>query len=64
LFAEGKAHGTNKTIDGFYTKTTQKGGYSKLCEKKEKKRCYTTYSIFEHVYGKHNLVSFYGRIVF
>jgi hypothetical protein len=21
LFAEGKAHGTNKNIDGFYTKT-------------------------------------------
>jgi hypothetical protein len=40
LFAEGKAHGTNTTIDGFYTKTTQKGGYSKLCEKKEKKMLY------------------------
>jgi hypothetical protein len=23
-----------------------------------------TYSIFQHAYGKHNLVSFYGRIVF
>jgi hypothetical protein len=23
----------NKNIDGFYTKMTQKGGFSKLCEK-------------------------------
>jgi hypothetical protein len=23
----------NKNIDGFYTKTTQKGGFSKLCVK-------------------------------
>ena len=29
----------NKNIDGFYTKTTQKGGFSKLCVK-IKKRCY------------------------
>jgi hypothetical protein len=36
LFAEEKAHGTNKNIDGFYTKTTQKGGFSKLCVKIEK----------------------------
>jgi hypothetical protein len=28
----------NKNIDGFYTKTTQKGGFSKLCVK-TKKRC-------------------------
>jgi hypothetical protein len=41
-----KAHGTNrivelnKYIDGFYTKTTQKGGFSKLCVK-IKKRCDT-----------------------
>jgi hypothetical protein len=34
------AHGTNKNIDGFYTKTTQKGGFSKLCVK-IKKRSYT-----------------------
>ena len=27
-----------KNIDGFYTKTTQRGGYSKLCVKK---KCYT-----------------------
>jgi hypothetical protein len=31
-----KAHGTNKNIDGFYTKTTQKGGFSKLCVKIKK----------------------------
>jgi hypothetical protein len=36
LFAEEKAHGTNKYIDGFYTKTTQKGGFSKLCVKIKK----------------------------
>jgi hypothetical protein len=24
----------NKNIDGFYTKTTQKGGFSKLCGRK------------------------------
>jgi hypothetical protein len=33
LFVEEKVHGTNKKIDGFYTKTTQKGGFSKLCVK-------------------------------
>jgi hypothetical protein len=32
--------GKNKNIDGFYTKMTQKGGFSKLCVK-IKKRCYT-----------------------
>jgi hypothetical protein len=30
LFVEEKAHDTNKNIDGLYTKTTQKGGFSKL----------------------------------
>jgi hypothetical protein len=30
LFVEKKAHGTNQNIDGFYTKTTQKGGFSML----------------------------------
>jgi hypothetical protein len=30
----------NKNNEGFYTKTTQKGGFSKLCVK-IKKRCYT-----------------------
>ena len=43
-----KAHGTNKNIDGFYTKTTQKGGFSKLCVKL-KKKVIPTYSIFQHV---------------
>jgi hypothetical protein len=28
LFVEKKEHGTNQNIDGFYTKTTQKGGFS------------------------------------
>jgi hypothetical protein len=50
-------------VDGFYTKTTQKGGFSKLYVK-IKKDVKPTYSIFQHVYGKHKLVSFYGRIVF
>jgi hypothetical protein len=36
LFVEEKAHGTNKNIVGFYTKTTQKGGFSKLCVKIKK----------------------------
>jgi hypothetical protein len=36
LFVEEKAHGTNQNIDGFYTKTTQKGGFSKLCVKIKK----------------------------
>ena len=40
LFVEEKAHDRNKNIDGFYPKTTQKGGFSKLCVKMEK-RCYT-----------------------
>jgi hypothetical protein len=35
-------------------KTTQKGGFSKLCVKIKKR--YYTYSIFQHVYGKHNLM--------
>jgi hypothetical protein len=48
LFAEGKAHDTNKNIDGFYTKTTQKGGFSKLYVK-IKKDVIPTYSIFQHV---------------
>ena len=52
--------GRTKT-DGFYTKTTQKGGFSKLCVK-IKKRCYTDLLHFST--RKHNLVSFFGRIVF
>ena len=38
----------NKNIDGFYMKTTQKGGFSKLSVK-IKKRSIPTYSIFQHV---------------
>ena len=50
-----KAHGTNrivelsKHIDRFYSKTTQKGGFSKLCVKRKKKDVIPTYSIFQHV---------------
>jgi hypothetical protein len=51
----------NKNIDEFYTKTTQKGGFSKLCVK-IKKRCYTDLLHFST--RKHNLVYFFGRIVF
>ena len=45
------------------TKMTQKGGFYKPCVKK-KKNVILTYSIFQHVYAKHNLVSFFGRIIF
>ena len=45
----------NKNIDGFYTKMTQKGGFSKLCVKIKKNVIPTR---------QHNLVSFFGRIVF
>jgi hypothetical protein len=48
LFVEEKAHGTNKNIDGLYTKTRQKGGFSKLCVK-IKKDVIPTSSIFQHV---------------
>jgi hypothetical protein len=51
MFVEKKAHGTNQNIDGFYMKTTQKGGFSKLCVK-IKKRCYTDllhFSIRKHM---------------
>jgi hypothetical protein len=53
--------GINKIIDGFYTKTTQKGGLSKLCVK-IKKRYYTDLLHFST--RKRNLVSFFGRIIF
>ena len=53
--------GIEQNIDGFYTKTTQKGGFSKLCVK-IKKRCYTDLLHFST--RKHNLVSFFGRIIF
>jgi hypothetical protein len=49
LCIEKKAHGTNQNIDGFYTKTTQKGGFSKLCLKNKKKDVIPTNSIFQHV---------------
>ena len=46
----------NKNIDGFYTKTTQKGGFSELCAKIEK----TYYTdLFHFSTRKHNLVSFF-----
>ena len=65
LFVEEKAHGTNENIDGLYTKTTQKGGFSKLCVK-IKKRCYTDLLHFST--RKHNLdlfsaESYFDRIV-
>ena len=49
----------HENVDGFYTKTTQKGGFSKLCVKIKKKDVIPTYSIFQHVYRKHNLISFF-----
>ena len=53
--------GIEQNIDGFCTKTTQKGGFSKLCVK-IKKRCYTDLLHFST--RRHNLVSFFDRIVF
>ena len=53
--------GIEQNIDGFYTKTTQKGEFSKLCVK-IKKRCYTDLLHFSTC--KHNLVYFFGRIIF
>ena len=50
----------NKNIDGLYTKTTQKGGFSKLCVK-IKKTCYTNLLHFST--RKHNLVYFFDRII-
>jgi hypothetical protein len=61
LFVEEKAHGTNKNIDGFYMKTIQKGGFSKLCVK-IKKRCYTDLLHFST--RKHNLVFFLAESYF
>jgi hypothetical protein len=43
-----KPHGTNQNIDGFYIKTTQKGGFCKLCVKIEKDDI-PIYSIFQQV---------------
>ena len=50
----------NKNTDRFYTKTTQEG-FSKLCVE-IKKRCYTDPLHFST--RKHNLASFFGKIVF
>jgi hypothetical protein len=36
----------SKNIDGFYTQTPQKGGFSKLCVK-IKKRCYADLATFD-----------------
>jgi hypothetical protein len=57
-------HKSNRGIEqkhyGFYAKTTQKGGFSKLCVKR-KKKCYTDLLHFST--RKHNLVTFVGRII-
>ena len=53
--------GRTKTLTDFYTKTTQKGGFSKLCVK-IKKRCYT--ELLHLPTRKHNLVFVFGRIIF
>ena len=45
-------------------KRHKKEDIASFVQKKKKKDVIPTYSIFQHVYGKHNLVSFYGRIVF
>ena len=54
-------YGTNTNIDGFYTKTTQIWGFREFFFLKS---VIPTYSIFQHVYGRHNLVSFYGESYF
>jgi hypothetical protein len=48
--------GIEQNIDGFYTKTTQKRGFSKLCVK-VKKRCYTDLLHFST--RKHNFRVFF-----
>jgi hypothetical protein len=55
LRKEKHMYGTNKNIDGLYTKTTQIWWFR---VKIKKKGVIPTYSILQHVYGKHNLVSF------
>ena len=54
--------GIEQNIDGFYTKTTQKGGFSKLGVKKKKEKEKDV--ILHFSTRKHNLVSFIGRIIF
>jgi hypothetical protein len=61
LFVDEIESWKNENIDGLYTKTTQKGGFSKLCVK-IKQSCYTDLLHFST--RKHNLVSFFGRIIF
>ena len=58
LRKEQHMYGTNQNIDRFYMKTTQIGGFR--VKKNKQKSVIPTYFIFQHVYGKHNLVSFYG----
>ena len=53
--------GTTNTLTDSIRKRQQKGGFSKLCVK-IKKRCNTDLLHFST--RKHNLVSFFGRIVF
>ena len=55
---------TCMTQTNILTKTTQIWGFSKLRVKIKKKSVISTYSIFQHVYGRHNLVSFYGESYF
>jgi hypothetical protein len=66
LFFEEKANGTSKHIDEFYTKTTQKGGFSKLCVKMEK-RCYTDllhFSTRKHsIFFRPNRISYLRMIL-
>jgi hypothetical protein len=51
----------NKNTDGFYTKTTQKAGFSKFCVKINK-RCYSDLLHFST--RKHNLVYFSAESYF
>ena len=53
--------GRTKTLTDSIRKRQRKGAFSKLCVK-IKKRCYT--DLLHLSTRKHNLVSFFGRIVF
>ena len=44
------------------TDSTRKRHKNEDCVKIKKKDVIPTYSIFQHVYGKYNIVSFFGRI--
>ena len=50
--------GIEQNIDGFYTKTTQKGGFSKLCVKVKKKMLYRSTPFFN---SKHNFRFFFRQ---